>query len=136
MAESLSERLRLLRRRSLWTIETDRKFVRRLSTFRILIEPVLKPFNATPVNLRSQRSMSEVHAVNVKVSTSDSLLSGSSDSICRLVPLRTKGELEANNRTGTITKSQKGVVAEHSLTLVVDVYIVEIPTRSTSTILE
>jgi hypothetical protein len=80
--------------------------------------------------------MSQVHAVNVKVSTQDSLLSASPDTSCRLVPLRTKGEVEANNGTGAVTRSPESVVAEHFLILTVDVYIVEIPTRSTNAILE
>jgi len=38
--------------------------------------------------------MSQVHAINVKVSTS------SPDGSCQLVPLRTKCEVEANNGMG------------------------------------
>jgi hypothetical protein len=80
--------------------------------------------------------MSQVNAVNVKPSTQDSPLSASPDGSCWLVPLRTKGEVEANIGTGTFTRSPEIVVAEHSLILTVDVYIVEIPTRSTNAILE
>jgi hypothetical protein len=75
--------------------------------------------------------MSQVHAFNVKASTTDS-----PNRSCRLVPLRTKGEVEANNKTGAVTRSSESVIAEHSLILAVDVYIVEIPIRSTSAILE
>jgi hypothetical protein len=80
--------------------------------------------------------MSQVHAVNVTASTSESLLSSSPNGSCRLVPLRTKGEVEANNKTGVVTRSSESVIGEHPLILAVDVYIVEIPTRSASAILE
>jgi len=48
--------------------------------------------------------MSQVQAINVKVSTQESLLSASPYGSCQLVHLRTKGEVQASNETGTVTR--------------------------------
>lgn len=54
--------------------------------------------------------MNQVHTANVKVSTQDGILAASPDSSCRLIHLRTKGEVEADNGTGAVTRSPESIL--------------------------